>query len=140
MSRVSSRSSSGRKAAFSLAAVAAGAVLGVGAALAHTGDDANQTATRGLKGISNLDHGPVPAGEWTFKVVAMEGKVMDLTLAIKSDCIGGTFYFYEQIKKPTLGTEVKTTPVPEAALEPNLCSQVGFPGAGKSITVRVSHP
>jgi hypothetical protein len=142
MRKVSSWSSSRRKATFALAAIAAAAVLGVGAALAHTGDDAVQTATRGFKGISNVDHSNVPAGTWMFEVVAMDGKVMDLTLAIKSNCIGGEFYFNKQIKKPTLGTQVTT---PKITANPNadggnLCSQVAFPGAGNSITVRVTHP
>jgi len=128
--------------AAAIVALTAAAVLAAGAALAHTGDDAFQKAKRGFKGISNVDHGAVPAGPWTFEVVDMDGKVMDLTLAIKSNCIGGEFYFNAQIKKPTLDTEVTTA---EITANPNadggnLCSQVAFPGAGKSITVKVSHP
>jgi len=138
------RRASGRaRATFALAAVVAAAVLGVGAALAHVGGFLDQTATRGFGGISNVDHAGVPPGQWTFDVVAMDGRVRDLTLAIKLPCVGGTLYYYNQIKKPTLDTVV-TTPVIDADGDPttddDYCSQVAFPGAGNSITVRVSHP
>lgn len=139
MRKVSSRSSRRRRATFVLGAIAAAAALGAGAALAHDEvGSVDQTAKRGFKGISNVDHGARPAGLWTFTVVEMDGKVMDLTLAIKSECVGGTgtFEFYEQIKKPELNLEVTTVELPLVSV----CSQVAFPGAGKSITVRVTHP
>lgn len=142
MRKLSRGATTRRRAIVALAAAAA--AVAAGTALAH---ESVQTATRGLAGISEVDHPAVPSGSWTFEVTSVQptGKVRNLTLVIKSPQCAHPMnenLWYTQISKPKVGDTVTTPPINADAstATDDYCSHVSFPGGGTSVTVKVTHP